>query len=50
MKPALSTFSHEALRLVADARQSDLGSLLVRQYWQLADSAARSPASSSGRA
>ena len=36
-KVALSTFSHAALRLVADANQSDLGSLVFTRYWKLAD-------------
>lgn len=43
VKPALTTFSHPALRLVADAKQSDLGSLIFSRYWQLADTASLEP-------
>jgi len=43
VKPALSTFNHPALRLVADAKQSDLGSLVFSRYWQLGDNAALEP-------
>ncbi|MGI8603639.1 MAG: PA14 domain-containing protein [Verrucomicrobiales bacterium] len=42
-KPALTTFSHEALRLVADARQSDLSSLIFTHYWKLGENTAREP-------
>jgi hypothetical protein len=44
VKPALTTFSHPAVRLVADAKQSDLGSLVLSRYWSLADNAALEPA------
>ena len=44
VKPALTTFSHPALRLVADAKQSDLGSLVFSRYWSLADNTALEPA------
>jgi hypothetical protein len=43
VRPALATFSHEALRLVADAKQSDLGSLVLTRYWKLADNVAQEP-------
>jgi hypothetical protein len=33
--PSLSTFSHRCLRTVADAGQSDIGSLRLSAYWQL---------------
>jgi hypothetical protein len=42
--PALTTFSHPALRVVADAKQSDLGSLVFSRYWQLSDNTSREPA------
>lgn len=32
---SLATFSHPALRLVADAKQSDLGGTLMQRYWRL---------------
>lgn len=41
--PALTTFNHPALRLVADAKQSDLGSLVFTRYWQWADNVALEP-------
>ncbi|CAN5458310.1 hypothetical protein BH23VER1_BH23VER1_21510 [soil metagenome] len=33
--PALSTFSHPALQLLADASASDLGTAGIARYWQL---------------
>lgn len=44
VRPALSTFSHPALRVVADARHSDLGSLVLSRYWSLADNPSLDPA------
>jgi hypothetical protein len=44
----LTTFSHPALRVVADAKQSDLGSLVFSRYWQLSDNTSREPAVSIG--
>ncbi len=41
VKVALTTFTHPALRLVADAKQSDLASLVVGRWWRLADNAAQ---------
>jgi PA14 domain/Aerotolerance regulator N-terminal/von Willebrand factor type A domain len=32
---SLATFSHPALKLVADAKQSDLGSTLLQRYWRV---------------
>jgi len=48
VKPALTTFSHPALRLVADAKQSDLGTFLLSRYWSLADNTTLEPAVSIG--
>lgn len=44
VKAAMTTFSHPALRLVADAKQSDLGTLIFSRYWQWADNTALEPA------
>ncbi len=46
---ALNTFSHPALRLVADSKQSDLGTALLQRYWKMEPDAA-SGASAGGRA
>ena len=32
---ALNTFTHSALRLVADAKQSDLGGSVLQRYWKI---------------
>jgi hypothetical protein len=48
VRPALTTFSHPALRLVADAKQSDLGSVILSRYWSLAENSALEPAVSIG--
>jgi hypothetical protein len=32
---ALNTLTHPALRIVADAKQSDLGTCLLQRYWQV---------------
>ncbi len=32
---ALNTFSHPALKLVADAKQSDLGGTVLQKYWRV---------------
>ena len=32
---ALNTFTHSALRLVADAKQSDLGGSVLQRYWKV---------------
>ncbi|MBP7950982.1 MAG: BatA domain-containing protein [Verrucomicrobiales bacterium] len=32
---ALNTFTHAALKLVADAKQSDLGTAVLQRYWRL---------------
>ena len=37
---ALNTFSHPALRIVADVKQSDLGTTLLRRYWKMETDAA----------
>ena len=37
---ALNTFSHPALMLVADAKQSDLGGTLMQRYWRMEPDAA----------
>ena len=37
---ALNTFSHPALKLVADVKQSDLGGTLMQRYWRLEPDAA----------
>ncbi len=43
VKASLTTFSHEALRLVADAKQSDLSGLIFTRFWKLADTVAGDP-------
>jgi hypothetical protein len=37
---SLVTFSHPALKMVADAKQSDLGGTLIQRYWRLEPDAA----------
>lgn len=37
---SLATLSHPALRMVADAKQSDLGGTLMQRYWRLEPDAA----------
>lgn len=37
---SLTTLSHPALRMVADAKQSDLGATLMKRYWRLEPDAA----------
>ncbi len=37
---ALNTFSHPALKLVADVKQSDLGGTLMQRYWRIEADAA----------
>jgi hypothetical protein len=37
---ALATLSHPALKMVADAKQSDLGGALMQRYWRLEPDAA----------
>ena len=37
---ALNTLSHPALKLVADAKQSDLGGTLMQRYWRVESDAA----------
>ncbi|MGQ9663267.1 MAG: BatA domain-containing protein, partial [Kiritimatiellia bacterium] len=46
---SLSTFSHQALRLVADPQQTDLDSLRVSAYWRLVPRETGSPATVAGR-
>jgi len=48
VRAALTTFSHPALRLVADAKQSDLSTLVVSRYWQWTDPSTHDPAVSLG--
>ena len=45
---AMSTFTHPALRLVADTKQSDLGTTLLQRYWKM-EADATSGASTGGR-
>lgn len=37
LQPSLTTFSHHALRLIADKSRSDISSLQVSAYWKLDD-------------
>jgi PA14 domain/Aerotolerance regulator N-terminal/von Willebrand factor type A domain/CARDB len=48
IKPSLTTFSHRALRLVADGKQSDLGSLIFQRYWRLGEIDPGTPGASLG--
>ncbi len=45
---ALNTFTHPALRLVADAKQSDLGGTVLQKYWRIETEAALAAGASVG--
>jgi hypothetical protein len=40
ISPALSSFNHPALKLIADRSRSDLGAVSISAYWRLSDAAA----------
>lgn len=45
---ALNTFTHSALKLVADAKQSDLGAAVLQRYWRIAVDGANADSTSVG--
>lgn len=47
--PSISTFTHPALRLIADASQSDIGTLSLSSYWKLQEDAMDTTAGVGGR-
>ena len=49
IKPSLSTFGHSSLRMVADASQSDIGTVGVSAYWRLDENTADNQVGVGGR-